>query len=54
MDWSPDKFAALFEGAGRAAEALGFDPIKPTMLIGVSALGEPDLLIEVEAIAVLD
>lgn len=54
VDWSPEKFAALFEGAVRVAQELGFDPIKPTTLIGVAALGEPDLLIEVEAIAVLD
>lgn len=54
VDWSPEKFAALFEGAVRAAQELGFDPVKPTTLIGVAALGEPDLLVEVEAIAVLD
>ncbi|TCN43026.1 hypothetical protein EV644_102338 [Kribbella orskensis] len=38
----------------RAAAALGVDPVKPITLIGVSALGEPDLLVEVEATAVLD
>jgi enamine deaminase RidA (YjgF/YER057c/UK114 family) len=37
----------------RAAVALGLDPLKPITLIGVAALGEPDLLVEVEAIAVL-
>jgi enamine deaminase RidA (YjgF/YER057c/UK114 family) len=28
-------------------------PVKPVTLLGVAALGEPDLLVEVEAIAVL-
>jgi enamine deaminase RidA (YjgF/YER057c/UK114 family) len=53
VDWSPDKMAALGAGAMQAAGRLGVDPVKPTTLIGVAALGEPDLLIEVEAIAVL-
>ena len=29
-------------------------PIKPVTLISVGALGEPDLLVEVDAVAVLD
>lgn len=38
-----------------AAERLGVaPPPRPTTVIGVVALGEPDLLVEVEAIAVLD
>ncbi len=53
VDWSPDKMAALGEGAMRAALAAGVDPLKPITLIGVAALGEPDLLIEIEAIAVV-
>jgi enamine deaminase RidA (YjgF/YER057c/UK114 family) len=53
VDWSPDKMAALGAGALEAAGRLGVNPVKPTTLIGVAALGEPDLLIEVEAIAVL-
>jgi len=43
---------SLGEG-GRAASALGIDPVKPITLIGVAALGEPALLVEVEATAVL-
>jgi enamine deaminase RidA (YjgF/YER057c/UK114 family) len=35
------------------AERLGVDPRKPVTLLGVAALGEPDLLVEVEAVAVL-
>jgi enamine deaminase RidA (YjgF/YER057c/UK114 family) len=44
----------LGEGAMRAALAADVDPLKPITLIGVSALGEPDLLIEIEATAVLE
>ncbi|MFF2395914.1 hypothetical protein [Nocardia sp. NPDC058114] len=40
------------EGVARAAK-LGVDPVKPITLIGVAALGEPDLRVEVEATAVL-
>ena len=53
VDWTPDKMAALGEGAMRAAATAEIDPLKPITLIGVAALGEPDLLIEVEATAVL-
>jgi enamine deaminase RidA (YjgF/YER057c/UK114 family) len=54
VDWSPDKMALLGEGVTRAAAKLGIDPIKPITLLGVAALGEPDLLVEVEATAVMD
>ena len=53
VDWSPEKMAALGEGAFRAAAVADVDPLKPITLIGVAALGEPDLLIEIEATAVL-
>ena len=42
------------EGALRVAETHGIDPTKPMTMIGVASLAEPDLLVEVEAIAVLD
>ena len=54
VDWHPDKLPLLGEGVARAAAAMGIDPVKPITLLGVSALGEPDLLVEVEATAVLD
>ena len=54
VDWSADKLAALGEGVGRAAERLGVDLIKPVTLLSVAGLGEPDLLVEVDAVAVLD
>jgi enamine deaminase RidA (YjgF/YER057c/UK114 family) len=53
VDWSDEKFPLLGEGVARAAAKLGVDPTKPITLIGVAALGEPDLLVEVEATAVL-
>jgi enamine deaminase RidA (YjgF/YER057c/UK114 family) len=53
VDWAESKMAALGEGAGRAAQRLGIAPVRPTTLIGVAALSEPDLLVEIEAVAVL-
>ena len=53
VDWDPGKMPQLAEGAVRAAQRLGFDLVRPITLIGVAALGEPDLLVEVEAVAVL-
>ena len=49
VDWRPDKMEQLGIGAARS----GLDLMRPITLLGVAALGEPDLLIEVEAIAVL-
>lgn len=54
VDWHPDKMPLLGEGVARAAAQLGVDPVKPITLLGVAALGEPDLLVEIEATAVLD
>ncbi|RBY84897.1 RidA family protein [Blastococcus sp. TF02A-30] len=53
VDWTPEKLAAFGEGVFAAADRLGVDLVKPITLIGVAALGEPDLLVEVEAVAVL-
>ncbi len=54
VDWSPEKLADLGAGVSRAADAIRGDPVRPTTLLGVAALGEPDVLVEVEAVAVLD
>jgi enamine deaminase RidA (YjgF/YER057c/UK114 family) len=54
VDWSEERMTDLVTGAMRAADRLGFDPVRPITLIGVAALGEPDLLVEVEAVAVLE
>ncbi len=53
VDWEPEKMAALGEGVGRVAARLGIDPARPITLTGVAALAEPDLLVEVDATAVL-
>jgi enamine deaminase RidA (YjgF/YER057c/UK114 family) len=54
VDWTPDKMPLLGEGVARAAALLGIDPVKPITLLGIAALAEPDLLVEIEATAVLD
>ena len=54
VGWDGSQLAALGEGVGRVAARLGVDPVKPVTLIPVAALGEPDLLVEVDAVAVLD
>jgi enamine deaminase RidA (YjgF/YER057c/UK114 family) len=54
VDWAPEKLADLGAGVGQVAAEVAGDPVRPTTLIGVAALGEPDLLVEVEAVAVLD
>lgn len=54
VDWRPEKLADLGAGVARAEARLGVDLIKPVTLLGVATLGEPDLLVEVEAVAVLD
>ena len=52
VDLTPEKMGGFGEGAMRAAAALG--QVTPAItLVGVTALGEPDLLVEVEATAVL-
>ncbi len=53
VDLAPEKMGDLIGGAVRAGERLGVDVAKPITLLGVAALGEPDLLVEVEAVAVL-
>lgn len=53
VDWTPDKMKALGEGVARAATDENIDPLRPVTMIGVSALFDPDLLVEIEAIAVL-
>ena len=53
VDWSPGKLADLGAGVAAAAGRLGADLTKPVTLISVTGLGEPDLLVEVDAVAVL-
>ncbi|MFE5856093.1 RidA family protein [Streptomyces sp. NPDC056500] len=54
VDWTPDKMPLLREGIARAAAKLGILPTPPLTGIGVAALAGPDLLVEVEATAIID
>ncbi len=53
-DWTPDKMPLVVEGSAWASAKLGVTPLAPGTLIGVAALFTPDLMVEVEAIAVID
>ncbi|WP_113703337.1 RidA family protein [Nonomuraea lactucae] len=54
VDWTPDKMPHFLEGAARASAKLGVTPVPPLTGVGVAALAEPDLLVEIEATAVID
>lgn len=53
VDWTPDKMGQFVDGVARASAKLGITAQPPLTGIGVATLAEPDLLVEVEAIAVL-
>ncbi|WP_407319238.1 RidA family protein [Isoptericola halotolerans] len=53
--WSPEKIGAFMEGIEGVAEEIGLPtPLPPASLVGVDHLFEPDVLVEVEATALLD
>ncbi|MCD4527363.1 RidA family protein [Nocardioides sp. cx-173] len=53
--WSPDRIEAFMAGVAQVSEELGLpNPLPPASLIGVAYLFEPDVLVELEAVAVLD
>ncbi|WP_433549260.1 RidA family protein [Streptomyces sp. CA-294286] len=53
--WSPDKIGGFMAGVETVAEEIGLpSPMPPASLIGVDHLFEPDVLVEVEATALLD
>jgi len=53
--WHPDKAPEFFAGVERVAAELGLPtPLPPASLIGVDALFEPDVLVELEASATID
>ncbi|AXB41171.1 RidA family protein [Amycolatopsis albispora] len=54
VDWTPDKMPQFGEGLARAAAKLGVTPKAPLTGIGVAALAEPDLMVEIEATAVIE
>jgi len=55
VDWTADKMGPFTDGVARASARLGIEPpVPPLTGIGVAALAEPDVLVEVEATAVLD
>ena len=54
VDWTIEKGPLLQEGRARAFAKLGVSSLAPGTLIGVKALYTPDILVEIEAIAVID
>ena len=55
VDITPDSLGQFMVGLTRASTKLGVDlAVAPFTGIGVVALAEPDLMVEIEAIAVLD
>lgn len=53
--WSPEKISELMAGVEQIAADIGLPkPLPPSSLIGVDYLFEPDVLVEVEAIAILE
>lgn len=53
--WTPDRIEAFMVGVHAVADELQLPlPLPPSSLIGVDYLFEPDVLVEVEATAVLD
>lgn len=54
VGWTPEKATELMEGISRAQQSDGLSsPMPPITVIGVSALWTPELLVEIEAAAVL-
>jgi enamine deaminase RidA (YjgF/YER057c/UK114 family) len=54
VDWAPQKMPLFMDGVARASARLGVTALPPLTGIGVAALAEPGLLVEVEATAVID
>ncbi|MFY1679669.1 MULTISPECIES: RidA family protein [unclassified Streptomyces] len=53
--WSPEKISDFMTGVEAVADEIGLRlPMPPASLIGVEHLFEPDVLVEVEATALLD
>ena len=52
VDWRIERMPQLIAGLTRALAELGGAPLPPSSLIGVFALAEPDVPVEVRATAV--
>ncbi|MET8577786.1 RidA family protein [Streptomyces sp. NPDC005012] len=53
--WSPEKISDFMRGVEAVADEIGLRlPMPPASLIGVEHLFEPDVLVEVEATALID
>ncbi|WP_248580624.1 Rid family hydrolase [Nocardioides sp. InS609-2] len=53
--WEPEKITPFMAGLEQVADEIGLSlPLPPSSLIGVDYLFEPDVLVEVEATAVID
>ncbi|MDH6194174.1 enamine deaminase RidA (YjgF/YER057c/UK114 family) [Mycobacterium frederiksbergense] len=53
--WAPEKISDLMTGIDAVAGQVGLPmPMPPASLIGVEHLFEPDVLVEIEATAILD
>lgn len=54
-DWQPEKYTEFMTGIESVAAELGIpQPLPPLSAIGVDCLFEPDVLVEIEAEAILD
>ncbi len=53
VDWKLEKMPEFLAGVGQVADELQIVPA-PASLIGVAVLFDPDILVEIEATAVLD
>lgn len=54
-DWAPEKIGEFMAGVDQVAAEIALpQPLPPASLIGVDYLFEPDVLVEVEATAIID
>ena len=53
-DWTLDKVALVQQGRARALARIGVTSLAPGTLVAVAALFTPDILVEIEAVAVID
>ncbi|MGJ9424168.1 RidA family protein [Aeromicrobium sp. CF3.5] len=55
VGWTPEMAEQLLDGTARAQASDGYSaPLPPITVIGVQALWTPELLVEIEATAIID